>query len=336
MIHHPTHETQLRKVCITGCGSYAPERVLTNAELEKFVDTTDEWIVTRTGMKERHIAAENQATSDLGAEAARRCLEDAGVQPEQVELLITPTISPDVPWPNTACIIQDKIGARNATCIGLEAACSGLLFATETARNYVACGAVDVALVVGAEKMSAFLDWQDRGTCVLFGDGAGAVLLQSRDQGRGIICAVTGSDGSLYELLLVPGGGSRMPASAETVRDRQHYLKMNGREVYKHAVTKMSEAAKACIEHSGLSVDDVQWVIPHQANIRIIQAVAQRLHVSLDRFIINIEKYGNTSGASIGLAMDEAVRDGRIQHGDIILWLAFGGGFTWGAMLFEF
>lgn len=325
----------VRTVSITGTGSYAPERVLTNADLEKMVDTTEEWIVSRTGMQKRHIAADGETTSDMGAEAAKKAIEDAGLTAADVDLIVAPTITPDMPWPNTGCLIQHKLGAVNAFCMGLEAACSGFVYGIETARNYVATGAVETALVVAAEKMSSILDWEDRGTCVLFGDGAGAAVLQANDKGCGIMGTVMGSDGSLSNLLMVPAGGSRMPTSEKTIKERLHYLKMNGRETYRHAVTEMTEAAQAVLSRCGMTVDDVDWLIPHQANMRIIQAVAQRLGVPLERFVINIEEYGNTSGATIGLALDEAVKDGRIKQHDNVLLVAFGGGFTWGALVME-
>ena len=324
-----------RPVRIAGTGAYAPERVLTNRDLEKMVHTTDEWIVTRTGMRERHIAADDQAASDLGAEAARRALADAGLRADDVQMIVAATITPDHPFPNTGCMIQHKIGARNAFCMGLEAACSGFVYGVETARHFIASGAIETALIVGAEKMSALLDWRDRSTCVLFGDGAGAAVLRPAHRGRGLIASALGSDGSLGELLFVPAGGSRRPASPETVAAGEHYLRMNGREVYKHAVTNMVRAARAALHRAGLTVGDVRWFIPHQANLRIIGAIAERLGAPMDRFVINVERYGNTSGASVPIALDEASRDGRLRNGDIVMMLVFGGGFTWGATLLE-
>jgi len=325
----------LQDVSIIGTGSYVPDRVMTNHDLEKFLDTSDEWILSRTGMRERRIAAEHQATSDLGAAAAVRAMADAGVTPEEIDLIVAPTITPDVPWPNTGCLIQDKIGAVNAYCMGLEAACTGFVYGLDVAANALAVGSVRTALVVGAEKMSSILDWEDRNTCVLFGDGAGAVVLRGGTPQRGVLASAMGSDGSLSGLLQVPAGGSRLPASEETVRQRLHYLKMNGREVFKHAVGNMGRAAHTVLKKAGLTMDEVDWIIPHQANMRIIQAVSQRLKAPMDRFVVNIEYYGNTSGASVGLALDEAVKDGRIQRGQKVLLIAFGGGFTWGALLLE-
>lgn len=326
----------LRAVAIAGTGAYAPDRVMTNHDLQKIVDTTDEWIVSRTGMKERRIAGPETATSDLAAEAGRRALADAGLAAADVEMIVVATITPDYPFPNTACVVQDKIGAKKAFCMGLEAACSGFVYAVETARNFIATGAVNNALVIGAEKMSSILDWKDRATCVLFGDGAGAVVLKpARDGDRGILMTALGSDGSLTQLLLVPAGGSRKPATAETVAAREHFLRMSGKEVFKHAVTNMVRSAQTALARAGLTVADVDWIIPHQANLRIIAAIGDRLGVPPEKFVVNVQTYGNTSGASIGLALDEAVRDGRIRKGHIVLFVAFGGGFTWGAMAVE-
>lgn len=328
-----TPKLDLHNVAVIGTGAYAPERVLTNRELETMVDTSDEWIVSRTGMRERRIAAEDEFTSDLGAKAAMRAIESAGIKPKEIDLIIAPTITPDRPWPNTACLIQTKIGAKHAACIGLEAACSGFIYAMETARNYLATGAATTALVVGAEKMSSIIDWSDRNTCVLFGDGAGAIVMRAGGEETGMICSSMGSDGSLSDLLMVPAGGSRLPTSEGTVQDRLHYLKMSGREVYKYAVSKMVHSVKDVLHKCGMEPKDIDWYIPHQANMRIIQGVGKRLGVPTEKFVVNVEKYGNTSGASIGLALDEAVRDGRIKRGDKVLCVAFGGGFTWGATL---
>jgi 3-oxoacyl-[acyl-carrier-protein] synthase III len=322
-----------RRVAILGIGSYVPERILTNAELEKMVDTTDEWIVTRSGIRERHIARDDQATSDLGAEAARRALANSGITPEEIDLIIVATLSPDMPFPNTACFVQNLIGAKNATCIGLEAACAGFLFAVDSASQYLLTGRFKTALVIGAEKLSAVTDWQDRATCVLFGDGAGAVVLQVRESGEGILSTVTGSDGRLNALLNIPGGGSRNPASLQTIEKRMHFMKMEGKEVFKHAVRAMGEAARKALEKAGLTINDVACVVPHQANMRIVEAIRDRLGVGPEKFFINLDKYGNMSAASIPVALDEALREGRIKKGDNIVLVAFGGGFTWGAMV---
>lgn len=332
-----TKKTQLlgRTVSIVGTGSYAPDRILTNAELEKMVETTDEWIVTRTGIRERHIAAAEQATSDLAAEAARRALADAGVKAEDVGLIVVATITPDMGFPSTACLVQTLIGAENAFCFDLEAACSGFIFALETAKNYVASGTVETALVIGAEKMSAFVDWKDRNTCVLFGDAAGAAVVQARNAPHGLMASAFGSDGSLGELLMLPAGGSRRPASEQTVKDRLHYLKMAGREVFKHAVNNMVKSSKEAIRRAGLTAHDIDWIIPHQANLRIIDAIADRLGEPREKLVINLDRYGNTSAATITVALDELARSGKLKKGHRILLTAFGGGFTWGASVVE-
>ncbi len=322
-----------RHVAIVGIGSYLPERILTNAELEKMVDTTNEWIVSRSGIRERRIAREDQATSDLAAEAAKRALAKAALKPEDVDLIIVATLSPDMPFPNTACFVQKLIGAKNATCIGLEAACAGFLFAVDAASQYLLTGRFKTALVIGAEKLSTVTDWQDRTTCVLFGDGAGAVVLQARDSGEGILSTVTGSDGTLNALLNIPGGGSRNPVSAQTIEKRMHFMKMEGKEVFKHAVRAMGEAARKALEKAGLTIADVACVVPHQANMRIVEAIRDRLGVGPEKFFINLDKYGNMSAASIPVALDEAIQEGRVKKGDNIVLVAFGGGFTWGAMV---
>ena len=325
------------KSYISGVGSYAPERVLTNQDLEAMVDTNDEWIVSRTGMKERRIAAADETTSNMCAQAALRALKMAGVDAAEVDAIIAATITPDVPWPNTGCFVQEQIGAFNAWCVGAEAACSGFVYSVWLADSLIRSGAAKTVLVVAGEKLSTIVDWTDRMTCVLFGDGAGAAVLQAapKDCSSSIMGGVLGSDGRLKELLIQHAGGSRMPASPETVEQGQHFLKMNGRETFKHAVTQMTQSAFAVLEECGLTTEDVDWYIPHQANMRIILAVGQRLKVPVDKFIVNLEKYGNTSSATIGLALDEAVQDGRIKKGDKILMVAFGGGLTWGSLLLE-
>ena len=323
-----------RTVSIIGTGSYVPDKVLTNHDLEDIVDTTDEWIYSRTGMRERHIAADDQATSDLGTEAAKAALADAGISAEDIDLLVVATLSPDMLFPSTACFVQEQIGAKNAFCYDIGAACSGFLYALDNARNQIACGAVKTALVIGAEKMSTFIDWEDRTTCILFGDGAGAAVLQAGGEGRGIMKSAMGSDGSLADLLWTPGGGSRNPVSHEIIDQRQQYLKMQGREVFKHAVVRMIEALAEALEKNNLTLDEIKCFIPHQANIRIIDAISKRLGVA-DRMYTNVEKYANTSSAALPIALDEAVRDGTIQRGDLVALTVFGGGFTWGANVLE-
>jgi 3-oxoacyl-[acyl-carrier-protein] synthase-3 len=323
-----------RTVSIIGTGSYVPEKVLTNHDLEALVDTSDEWIYSRTGMRERHIAAENQAASDMGAEAAKQAIADAGIEAGEIDLIIVATLSPDMFFPSTACFVQEKIGANNAYCYDLGAACSGFLYAMDSARNQIASGAIDTALVIGTEKMSTFIDWEDRGTCILFGDGAGAAVLRAGGEGRGVMKSVMGSDGSLADLLWTPGGGSRNPMTHEMLDQKQQYLKMEGREVFKHAVVRMGDTVLQALEKNGVSVDDVKCFIPHQANIRIIDAISRRLGVA-DRMYTNVEKYANTSSAALAIALDEAVRDGTIQKGDLVVLTVFGGGFTWGANVLE-
>ena len=323
-----------RTVTILGTGSYVPEKVVTNDDLAVLVDTSDEWIYSRTGMKERRICAANQATSDLGAEAAKAALKDAGLDAAEIDLLIVATLSPDMFFPSTAWFVQDQIGAKSAFCYDLGAACSGFLYALENARAQIACGAVETALVIGAEKMSSFLDWEDRSTCILFGDGAGAAILQARDRGRGLMPAVMGSDGALADLLWTPGGGSRNPISHEMVNRKEHFIQMQGRDVFKHAVTRMGDAVMATLEKNEIAVDEVACFIPHQANIRIIDAIAKRLDVE-DRMFSNVEKYANTSSAALAIALDEAAHEGVLKSGDLAVLTVFGSGFTWGASVLE-
>ena len=327
--------TELRTVSIIGTGSYIPEKVVTNADLAKIVDTTDEWIVSRTGMKERHMARPDEAASDMGAAAARKALEAAGVTADQVGMIVCASITPDMPFPSTACYVQRLIGAHNAFCLDITAACSGFIYSLELARNAISCGQVDTALIIGTEKLTGVIDWQDRQTCVLFGDAAGAAVLSARGAPHGIRATSLGSDGRLAELLMLPGGGSRHPTSAETIAQRLHYMKMSGREVFKHAVTRMVEACQKALAKAGAKVEDVDLVIPHQANLRIIEAIGHRLGVATDKYFINLEKYGNISAASIPVALDEAVRGGRVKKGDTIVLVAFGGGFTWGSAVLD-
>ncbi len=318
---------------IIGTGSYMPEKVLTNDELSKTVDTNDEWITTRTGIKERRIAAEDQATSDMASEAARRAMTAAGVAPEDIQLIIVATVTPDMFFPSTACFVQKKIGAVNAVCFDISAACSGFLYALQVARHFINTGNRTTALVIGAEKLSSLVNWKDRNTCVLFGDGAGAVVIRRADEnadapGR-VLSTVMGSDGNLADLLKVPGGGSFCPITPENVESRPNTIHMEGRETFKHAVTRMLEAAQQALEMAGLTAADVSLVIPHQANARIITAIAERLNLPNEKVFMNLDKYGNTSAATIPVALDEANKAGRLKRGDVILLVAFGGGFTW-------
>jgi 3-oxoacyl-[acyl-carrier-protein] synthase-3 len=318
---------------IIGTGSHMPERVLSNEDLSRMVDTSDEWITTRTGIKERRIAPAGQATSDLAAAAARRAMESAGVTAEEIDLIVVATVTPDMFFPSTACIVQGKIGASNAVCFDISAACSGFLYALQVARHFLNAGTRATALVIGAEKLSSLVNWEDRNTCVLFGDGAGAVVIRSVDPavpapGR-VLSTVMGSDGTLVDLLKVPGGGSACPITPDNAATRANTIHMEGRETFKHAVTRMCQAAEQALELAGLTKEDISLVIPHQANARIISVIADRLGLSEEQTFINLDKYGNTSAATIPVALDEANRQGRIKPGDIILLVAFGGGFTW-------
>jgi len=335
MSDHTTEPRMVRPVAVVGTGSYLPERVLTNAHLEEMIDTTDEWIVSRTGMKERHLARDDEAASDMASEAAKNALENANVKPEDVDLILVATSTPDMIFPSTGCLTQAKIGASNAVCMDISAACSGFLYAMELGKQYIATGGIETALIIGSEKMSSIVDWTDRGTCVLFGDAAGAVVLQAAKSGRGLMASELGSDGTLGDLLKVPAGGSRQPASQETVDGNLHTIQMSGREVFKHAVTNMSAAATATLKRCGMTIEDVSCIVPHQANQRIIQAIGQKVNAGPERFYVNVDKYGNTSAASVGVALDEVSRSGRLKPGDIVLIVAFGAGFTWGASLIE-
>jgi 3-oxoacyl-[acyl-carrier-protein] synthase III len=322
-------------IAILGTGSYAPHRILTNDDLAKQVSTSDEWITTRTGIKERRIAAENEATSDLATHAAKAALADAGLTPADIGLVIVATLTPDMPMPACATIVQSKLGVpAHAACFDLNAACSGFLYALDTAWAMLSSGRYKHALVIGAEKMSAFVDWKDRTTCVLFGDAAGAVVLgASRGDGARIVGTRLYSEGGMHELLCIPSGGSFSPASALSFENGGHFIKMKGREVFKVAVREMEDAIEEILEQHALSVDQIACVIPHQANLRIIEAISKSLKLSLDRFFINVDRYGNTSAASIPLALDEARKAGRIKHGDTTLLVAFGAGLTYGASL---
>ncbi len=324
-----------RKVGIAGTGSFVPERVLTNRELEGMVDTTSQWIRTRTGIEERRISCPGWGTSDLALGAAKKALKNAGMEKGELELIVTATITPDMFFPSTACFVQKKLGLSGNIAFDVTAACSGFIYALCTAYHYVASGMVENALVVGAETLSRITDWTDRSTCVLLGDGAGAVVLKPREEGRGILSFSLGADGNSWELLHIPGGGSKMPPTRETIDTNLHYIKMKGNELFKIAVRVLAEAAGDALGKAGVGLDEVDLFVPHQANLRIINAVAKRLGVSGEKFYTNLHKYGNTSAASIPLALDEAAGEGRIKEGDIIVLDAFGGGLTWGACVLE-
>jgi len=320
------------EVCIAGTGSYVPETVVTNEDLAKRVDTTDEWIFSRTGIRERRIAAEGQHTSHLASAAAKKALEQAGLDASEVQLIIVATITPDTLTPATACYVQQQIGASAAVAFDISAACSGFLYAMKISKQMISAGAFENALIIGAEKLSAFVNWEDRSTCVLFGDGAGAAVLRRAKPGEGSILATeTGTDGNLTHLLNIPGGGSACPITEENVNSHLATLAMQGKEVFKHAVTRMKQAAEKVIERAGLRAEDIACVIPHQANLRIIDAIADRLSVPEGRVFVNLDKYGNTSAAAVAIALDEANRTGAFKRGDNIVLVVFGAGLTWAA-----
>jgi 3-oxoacyl-[acyl-carrier-protein] synthase-3 len=324
----------MRKAGISGVGKYLPQKVLANADLEKIVDTSDEWITTRTGIKERRLAAGTEAASDLASAAARQAISRAGVKPEEIGLVIVATITPDLPFPATACLVQDALGIKHAACFDISAACAGFVYALSVAGQFISSGAYKHALVVGAEKLSAVTDWQDRNTCVLFGDGAGAAVVSAVKRG-GIISSYLGCDGSRKDLLFIPAGGSRLPASPQSLQARQHYIKMQGNELFKLAVRAMTEAAQKVLRQARLKFSDVDLVIPHQANARIIMAVAKKLGLAEEKIYLNIERYGNMSSASTAIALCEALEQGRIKKGDLVLLDTFGAGLVWGACLIE-
>ncbi len=320
---------------IIGTGSYTPERVLTNLDLEKMVDTNDEWISTRTGIKERRIADENTATSDLASRACIEALKSANITAEDIDLIIVGTATADKAFPSTACLTQAKIGAKNAVCFDLSAACSGFLYSLEVAESMLAAKPqYKRALVIGAEKFSSLVNWKDRNTCILFGDGAGVVVIEKTDgETSSILASHMGSNGDHEKLLQVPGGGTALPITKENFDEGHQYVTMEGQEVFKKAVTAMVTSCKKVMEESGITADQIKWLIPHQANYRILKAVASRLKISEDNVFMNLDKFGNTSAASIGLAVDEMNKTGSVSEGDYVLLTAFGGGLTWGATL---
>jgi 3-oxoacyl-[acyl-carrier-protein] synthase III len=320
---------------ILGTGVYAPKRVMTNAELSTMVETSDEWIVSRSGIRERRIAGEDEPTSMMGEAAGRRALEDAGVRADEIDLIVVATVTPDTPMPAAACLIQHKLGVpSHAACFDLNAACSGFIYALDTACAMLASGRYKKALVIGVEKLSTIVDWKDRTTCVLFGDGAGAVVIGlSSTPNIGLLGTRLGAYGESADLLNIPGGGSNAPATAGSITAGHHFIKMKGKEVFKIAVRGMEEAARDILEQHALTADQISLVIPHQANLRIIEAIAQYLELPMDRFFVNVDRYGNTSAASIPIALDEARRAGRIKAGDLTLLVAFGAGLTYGSAL---
>ena len=317
------------KAAIAGTGSYLPEKVLTNDDLEKMVDTSDEWIFSRTGIRERHIADTDETTSDMAAEAARRALAAAGLTADDVTLIIVATVTPDHQFPSTAAIVQHKIGASRAGGFDLEAACAGFVYGTIIGARLIEADPSQVVLVIGAETLTRVTDYTDRTSCILFGDAAGAAVLRASTDGNGVLTSEYGVDGSGGDFMKLPAGGSALPASEDTVRDRQHYMKVRGRETFRFAVTKMADLVKTTLKAANLTMDDVATIVPHQVNTRILQAAAERLGIGMEKMYCNIDRIGNTSAASVPVALDEAVRTGHIKRDDIIALVAFGGGLSW-------
>lgn len=317
---------------IAGIGSQTPEKILTNADLEKIVDTSDEWIVTRSGIRERHIAEKNIASSDLATQAAKKALKYAKISAKDLQVIICATATPDMLFPSTACLVQHRIGAGRITAFDIVAGCTGFVYALTTADIFVHKG-FDNILVIGVDLLSRITNYTDRSTCVLFGDAAGAVVLKRTDKKRGILATYTGADGSYHNLLYMPAGGSRQPPSHETVDKNMHTIHMAGNEVFKVAVRAMADSAMKTLAQANVAPEEISLLVPHQANIRIIEATAKRLNLPMSKVAVNIDKYGNTSAASIPLALDQAIRDGRVAQGDLVLLVAFGAGFTWGGIL---
>lgn len=326
---------ELKSVGIIGIGSYKPEKIMTNADLEKMVETSNEWIVSRTGIEERRIAEDSQATSDLAFEAAKKALENAKVSPEEIDLIIVATMTPDYFTPATAALVQDKLGAKNAAAFDLSSACSGQVYALVTAQNFIATGMYKKALVIGAETLSKVIDWTDRNTCILFGDGASAMVLGEVEKDYGIKAFHLGADGSGEKALLVPAGGSRMPASHETVEGKEHFLKMMGKEVFKFAVNVIPETVGKTLEKANMKMSDIDLIVPHQANYRIVSAAAKKMDYPEDKFYMNLNKMGNTSGASIGIALCEAHENGLVKKGDNLVFVGFGAGLSYASLVLK-
>jgi 3-oxoacyl-[acyl-carrier-protein] synthase-3 len=325
-----------RRSVILGTGSELPGKIMTNHDLEKIVETSDEWITTRTGIKERRVLEDGQGNADMALRASERALQDAGIEAKDLDAIIMGTVSPDYPFPSSACLLEDKLGARGVFSFDVSAACSGFLNALAVADSFIQTGRINKALVVGSDTLSRVLNWQDRATCILFGDGAGAVVLGVSENGNGILSTKLRTDGSYAKTLYVAAGGSLHPATSDTVRRNEHTIVMNGKEVFKIAVRSMEDISRQALEEAGVTIDEVALVIPHQANRRIIVALAERLGVPMERVVVNLDKYGNTSAASVPVALDEARRGGRIKPGDVVLLNAFGAGFAWGAAVIRF
>lgn len=328
--------TPVPQSMIAGTGKAVPSKVVSNHDLEKMVDTNDQWIRERTGIERRHILEQDRTNSDLAAEAGRNALQDAGIQPEELDCILVATISGDNLFPSTACQVQAKLGALHAAAFDISAACSGFIYGLTLADSLIRSNHFRKILVVGSEVLSRFTDWTDRSTCVLFGDGAGAAVVVPSDGKKGIVTSYLRSDGRLAHLLMTPAGGSTMPASEETVKQHLHTIRMEGREVFKHAVRTMVDAAKQSLKQAKLHAEDIDFLIPHQANVRIIDAIAERMHLPKEKVCVNVNEYGNTSSASIPIALDEARKDGRVRDGSRCLFLAFGGGFTWASSIVQF
>jgi 3-oxoacyl-[acyl-carrier-protein] synthase-3 len=322
---------ELQSVGILGVGKYVPEKILTNDDLEKMVETNDEWIVTRTGIRERRIAAPEQATSDLAYEASLIALKNAGITAEQLDLIVVATITPDKFFPSTACILQEKLGAKNAAAFDMSAACSGFVYGLANAAGFIATGTYKYALVIGADALSRITDYQDRNTAILFGDGAGAAVIGQVSKDRGFKSFVLGADGTGGELLKMDAGGSRLPSTEETIKNRQHYIFMEGREVFKFAVRIMDNASVEALEKAGKTKEDIDFLVPHQANIRIVQYAMEKLGLPEEKCVVNLDKYGNMSAASVPVALAEAYEQGKFKEGDTLLLVGFGGGLTWGS-----
>jgi len=318
---------------ITGTGSYAPKKIVTNHDLEKLIDTNDAWIIERTGIRERRIAEKGQNTSDLAYEASRKALKAAGIGADEVDLILVATMTPDMILPSTGCVLQEKLGAKKAAAFDIYAACSGFIYGMSVANAFIRSGMYKNILLVGAEILSRYVDWEDRTTCILFGDGAGAAVIQRTAGKRGILSTHLHSDGSLGDLIHVPGGGAQHPASHETVRNRMHFIKMKGNETFKSAVRALEGVVQEALEHNKVKPEEIDFLVPHQANLRIIQAMAQRLNMPMEKVILTLPKYGNTSAASIPMALDEAVRGNKIKENHLLLFEAFGGGLTWASAL---
>ncbi|MDO9576336.1 MAG: beta-ketoacyl-ACP synthase III [Candidatus Cloacimonadales bacterium] len=321
------------EIGIVGTGFYVPEKIMTNYDLEKIVDTTDEWIRTRTGIEERRIANVEEATSDLATKAGLKALQNTNIPPEEIDLLIIATHFPDYHFPSTSCITQNKLGLTNAVCFDLSAACSGSIYSLFVAESMLKNSNYNTAMIIGSEIFSRTVDWEDRDTCVLFGDGAGAIIIKKDQIGKKIISFNFGSDGSGADLLKIPAGGSKLPTSIKTLEQKQHFIKMEGKKVYKFAKKMMVDSVIQALDEVDLTRKDIDLLIPHQANIRILKAVAKKLHLPIEKIMINLEKYGNTSAASIPIALDEAISQGKINKGDIVVLTAFGAGLTWGAIV---